>query len=247
MKLNRVPLLVAAALSFADSSVALERRSVAVNLDALAQERSAWASGGSCNIHYYNLCTSWTWVWSGFEDGDRIGVVFDVCVESIDNYLYSTTHFTGTGSPVGYGFTGTISVHAVDANDCPVGAAIESQPFFPSNPGPGFTVAQWKVYVPSRFAVVITVAAPTLPNPASYGSDHPAAGPTGPQACGTCYPADRSVRSNYYGSAVSPLCPGAPLDDGICASQLLWDAFVSTGGPFSVDAASWGAIKALYR
>jgi hypothetical protein len=84
------------------------------------------------------------------------------------------------------------------------------------------------------------------PNPLGIGGDHPAAGPTGPQACGACYPTTRVNHSYYYGTASSPLCPGSVFfNDGVCDSQLLMDA--SQIRFLSVEDRSWGTIKHLYR
>jgi len=85
-----------------------------------------------------------------------------------------------------------------------------------------------------------------IPNPAAFGTDRPAAGPSGPQACGTCYPVNRTIRSFMYGPSLSPICPGSTFNDGVCDANLFWDIDLLEGG-FAVEESSWGKIKTLYR
>jgi hypothetical protein len=161
--------------------------------------------------------------------------------------LLQSTHFVCTSAPSGYGFTGTIAVHNVDANKCPTGAPIASQPYLPSYATFPFQTVNWGfVYVPNQFAVVARFSASKgFPNPAALGTDHPAAGPTGPAACGTCYPSNRPIHTFGYGNVANPLCPGTVFTDGFCNAELLWDFDLITY--LSVDPSSWGSIKALYR
>jgi hypothetical protein len=155
-------------------------------------------------------------------------------------------HFLCSPAPSGYGFTGSIAVYGVDANDCPVGPAIQSQPYIPSYVTFPFSVVNWNcVQVPSRFAIVMTLASYLFQSPAQFGSDHPAAGPTGPESCGLCFPANRPNRSYQYGTVASPICPGSPFNDGICDAQLFWD--IDLACAVSVEDTSWGQIKGLYR
>lgn len=230
-----------AALSLATSAEALEKKSVPFNDDGSGD----WiASGAPCNINYYNTCTGWVWCWSGFADGDRFGVVNHTPCGP-DVALLNSTHFICTPAPAGYGFTGTIAAYAVDANDCPTGAPIVSQPFLPSHTSPPFHVVQWNVaLVPDDFALIVVTAGDG--NPAAFGTDHPAAGPTGPAACGTCYSPNRPTHSFYYSTIENPACPGSVFNDGVCNAELLWDLGIIYA-PLSTDQASWGSIKALYR
>jgi hypothetical protein len=232
---------LAAMLCLATSSMALEKKAV------LASDRSDdWNAGASCTVSYYNICTGWVWVWSGFGDGGRMGTVFNTCCPAPQqSQLLQTSIFVASSSPPGYGFTGTIAVHNSDANDCPVGAPIASQPLLPTSV---FQISAWGgVPVPNEFIVVVTMEENQgIPNPGALGTDHPAAGPTGPQACGTCYPANRVNHSFAYGSVASPVCPGSTFNDGICDAQLFWDATLVCG-TVSVEDSSWGQIKGLYR
>jgi hypothetical protein len=148
--------------------------------------------------------------------------------------------------PVGYGFTGTIGVYNVDANDCPVGPAIQSQPYAPNYIVGPFAIVPWaSAPVPTRFALVITIEEPFPGYPLAFGTDHPAPGPSGPQACGLCYPATRQIHSFRYGNVYTPVCPGSTFHDSVCDAELAWD--VDFACAVSVEESSWGKIKGLYR
>jgi hypothetical protein len=149
---------------------------------------------------------------------------------------------------MGYGFTGIMYVHAADVAECPMGVPLASQPWLPYS---GWNRLQWfQLEVPCTGFVLAADLGPS-PNPPwpwrpiVLGSDHPAAGPTGPQACGLCYPMSRVTHSYYYGTATSPLCPGMRLNDGVCDVELLWQATLQC--PVGIEATSWGRIKSQYR
>jgi hypothetical protein len=244
----RVVLTAIAGSLISESVPALEKRPIQFD-GSLPDE---WSTRNSCRVHYYNICTGWIWCWSGFQDGDRIGQVFDSCLPPDSNSLLDTIHFVCTSAPAAYGFTGTISVFPVDANNCLVGGPIASQPFLPHFDVYPFQFVNWAgTAVSNRFAVVIEIRDEQgLANPAQFGTDRPAAGPTGPNACGTCYPIDRPNHSYSYGNASSPLCPGIPFNDGVCDAQLFWDADLFGETPLATPDTplkSWGAIKGLYR
>lgn len=203
-----------------------------------------WNRGASpCSVVYYNFCTGWVWIWSGWlaNDQDQIGVCFDSCCDTPD-LLSSCFLNIWTGTPSGYGFTGTIGVFDADANCCPTGTALATQSYAPLS---GWNQFDWGIVVGSQFVIQVTHGLSALPNPTAYTSDHPEAGPTGPAACGTCYPTSRVNHSWYYGTVASPLCPGSALPDNLCDAQLLWDA--QLGCSTAVQATSWASIKALYQ
>jgi hypothetical protein len=152
-------------------------------------------------------------------------------------------HFWSS-APAGYGYTGTIDVFAVDGNECPTGLALASTTLLPVSGWNG--VGLGHVDVPPNFAVSFTFgSAPATP--ASITSDHPAPGPTGPAACGTCYATTRSTHSYYWGNASSVVCPGSTFFDGVCDAAFLWDVSMHCQAPVSLQSTSWGAIKGLYR
>jgi hypothetical protein len=232
--------VLAAMLCLATSGMALEKRSA-----PMIDSADDWNAGATCSINYSNTCTGWVWVWNGFGNGGRLGTVYNTCCGAGESStLLGSTVFALSGPPPGYGYTGSIEVRAVDANDCPVGAAIASQPFLPGS-AQAQPVVWGSVPVPNEFAIVLVMAEPGAPNPAIIGTDHPAAGPTGPQACGSCYPLSRVNHTFAYGTAASPVCPGSTFFDGVCDAQLIWRADLAC--IVSVEPSSWGSIKGLYR
>jgi hypothetical protein len=229
--------VLAATLVFATSGLALEKVAARVDDSRLDD----WNAGTSCSIAYYNYCTGWVWIWSGWSSGDKVGVGFDSCCPG-DATLNLHYMYVWTASPPGYGFTGTIEVTDTDDLFCK-GVPLMQQTFLPVS---GWNTYLWGVQVTDKFLVQFTTGISAFPNPLAVSTDHPAAGPTGPQACGFCYPTTRPNRSFYLGTATSPLCPGSPLNDGVCDAQLLWGAAL-TCKPISVEEESWGKIKSLYR
>ncbi|MGH2570073.1 MAG: hypothetical protein ACRDGR_02525, partial [bacterium] len=184
-----------------------------------------WNAGSTCSISYFNTCTGWTWIWSGFGPGDKFGTCFDNCSSS--GTLISSSVHVWTAAPSGYGFTGTITVSDADASCCPT-TDLSSQTFLPVS---GWNQYSWSVGVSDRFAISITHG-PAPGSPLSYASDHPLAGPTGPPACGACYPTSRVEHSFFWGTAGSPLCPGSTLNDGsLCGAEWLAIALVAGGPP----------------
>jgi hypothetical protein len=231
-------------LAVPTTSSALEKKSVRAPDDG-----NEWRGGSTaCTVSYYNICTGWLWVWSGFVPEERIGVNFESCCSPPlgEAALESTELFWATGAPAGYGFTGTIDLWAADANGCPVGPSLASQPHLPTELTVWATAdfSSAPVSLPSSFVLTYTFGT-GLSNPAAIGSDHPAAGPTGPAACGTCYPNGRTNHSFDYGTPASPTCPGSVFNDGVCNAELMIEANLSC--TTSVDESSWGQIKGLYR
>ena len=228
---------LSATLVLASSSFALEKTARALTDDSRAD---AWNAGGSCTIQYYNFCTGWLWVWSGWAPGNEVGVSNVSCCGGGASTLTASWHYILSAGPSGYGFTGTIEASAADANNCPTGAPIQSQVFLPVS---GWNNYLWSASVPANFVIHATFG-PATGNPTALATDHPAAGPTGPQACGTCYPTTRVNHSFDYGTAGA--CPGSTFNDGICDSQLYWDCDVVCSG-VAVEPQTWGNIKNLYR
>jgi hypothetical protein len=233
-------LVVSFALASAGDTFGLER----VHSRA-AEYGSAWSGGNTTTLSYFNVCNEWTWTWLFYRD-ERLGVCFESPIP--DPVLVSTTFvFDGT-SHSGYGHTGTVAVYAADALDCPTGGALASSPYLPVD---GAVTYEWDIPVPTRFVVLATTDyGIPVGQVGHFRSDHPAHGPTGPPACGTCFPENRDTHSFYYGTVAQPLCPGTPLFDGLCNAELMWTARLQPRVT-SVDVAwqqrTWSSIKALYR
>jgi hypothetical protein len=219
---------------------ALERASrPAPDLDG-----DAWSAAGSCTVRYYNNCTGWVWVWSGWSPGEQIGTAFHRCCPSAT--LQLTNHLTFSGIGFGWGYTGTIGIYAADGNECPTGPPIAQQPWRPPLDS-GWYADSWGVLVPQDFVVLITWGGTGggFHDVTALASDHPAVGPTGPQACGTCYPSTRAVHSYHYGFRNAPLCPGTAFHDGTCDVEFMLDAVLAC--PVHTEESSWGKIKTFYR
>lgn len=247
-----VALLLIAAAS---SASALERTTARV-----LEKAEVWQASSSYDIRYYNTCTGWTWVWSGWEGGEEVGVVVNrppdwaACGEdgqgTLGTLLLDGTWIaTRSGVPSGYGFTGTISVR--NGQGCS-GGVLASQPFLPAAPADWHFTDWGRLAVADWYTVVIQWATPSgYRNPTQLYSDHPAAGPTGPEACGMCYPTTRSTATRYYGVNGSYCPSGVGLSDGVCDVELLVECSMGCFNPVGVgdrfEERSWGQIKGLYR
>jgi hypothetical protein len=229
--------VLSAVLALATSGFALQRVSQPATDVARAD---GWTAQGTCSVAYYNICTGWIWLF-GFNLGASFGICVDSCCGPTDNTSLVTSwqYFTTPGA-IGYGFTGLSEVYAADPDCCPTGAPIGSQPLLPLS---GWNGIAWGVSVPSTF--ILTFGTAVVPNYAPAATDHPAAGPTGPAACGTCYPTTRVNHSYIYTYGPYSFCPGSTFFDGVCDAQLFWD--VELACDVSVEESSWGSIKNLYR
>jgi len=233
-----------AMLTVAGVGFALEKTTI---LDPAGDD--GWTSGSSCTIVYYNRCNLWSWVWSGWADGDRFGVCADNCCAP-DQGVVTATRLrvvAPTYGPSGYGYTGTVALTGVDSNCCPTGA-LASQPWLPAALLSGlYDLHLWSQIVPARFGVVYSVGETgQFQNDFAVATDMPEAGPTGPQACGFCYPLNRANHSYAWGTAAAPVCPGSTFFVAVCDAQLRLDIYL-TCQTVSVEDQSWGSIKNLYR
>lgn len=219
-----------------------------VEVRADGADGNEWDTGASMTISYANVCTGWLWLWSDYDLGDTIGVAFDP--GNPNAQLVSTQAYFWTGAPNGWGYTGTLAVREVIAGSC-LGQTYDSRRLVAPTRTP--VIQTWSGVPPGPVALTYTYGAndifyPRLPK---IPSDHPAAGPTGPQACGICYPSTRPTHTFFFGTPDSPLCPGSPLSDSACNVELLFwtatfqDAAVSVGEGLAQT--SWGAVKNLYR
>ena len=224
---------------------ALEQLKHYIELTEAGVSPDDWNASATCTISYWNSCVGWTWVWSGWGANDTFGVAFDAC--GSDCNLLSTTVFVWSESPPGYGFTGTVDVAGADANNCPSGA-LGSQAWL-IGPASTWVVHNWGMAVPSTFVVTHTTGGALFANPGEITSDHDGTGPTGPNACGTCYPTTRQTHGYDYGPGGS-FCPSPFLltsGTDVCSSEWRWDAVLDCQGPISVEEKSWTNIKTLYR
>jgi hypothetical protein len=202
-----------------------------------------WSASTTGTIRYYNNCTGWVWVWSGWSAGETMGVHFDPCGGPA--YLNVSWALTFSGVPSGYGFTGTIAVYG--GHNC-AAPLLASQPYLPPVTS-GWNATRWGgLPLTPNFALLISWGGVSgITNSTGLASDHPFAGPTGPTACGRCFPSSRASHSRYYGVS-GAYCPsGTTLSDGLCDVEFMIDVNVKGCLPISVGDESWGKIKGLYR
>ena len=190
---NRRCTLLAAFLVFLSpiESEAVEKRARMIDIDA---EEGAWNVGCTFRLSYYNVCTGWAWVWSGWEPGDQFGMVLGPLYETCDNrYFYFSSILAPDPAPPGYGYTGTIALYNSNSSGCTVGAPLNIRPFLADGL---FVSVQWLTAFSGSYAAIVMTIGPTPGNPMSLATDRPAAGPMGPDACGLCYPSNRVGHSS---------------------------------------------------
>jgi hypothetical protein len=227
-------------LATATSAFALEK--TPARLDD-GGERRDWDGpiNVSCSIAYYNICTGWIWVWSGWAANSVIGTVYESCCPSgLSVECPLAWRYYVTGAPANYGFTGSAAIVLVDANDCPT-TMVTQQPFLPAS-GWNYLTYTSSNFAPSRFAEVHTLADDNgLGTPVTLATD--GAG----WACGVCFSTTRTTSSYTWGTTGSPLCPGFAMNDGACNVEWLAVSFPFCQVCTGVEDDSWGSIKALYR
>lgn len=187
---------------------------------------SPWTASASCIVTYANICTGWIGYWT-VSGSTKLGVVFDPCGENA--VLEATTmRFSGYN----YGYPAVLEVSTVDENRCP-DVPLASQTIYPTTV---WETQNWGIAVDGP--VVITIRA--LEESITCRTNWPAAGPTGPVACGTCYPPQEQAHSYSFTS-----CPPEAYADAGCYFELIWSAAFSYAN--ATEPATWSTIKALYR
>ncbi|MEZ5066000.1 MAG: hypothetical protein R3B81_14800 [bacterium] len=202
---------------------------------------SPWTEAVTCALQYYNYCTGWSWFWAA-EDGDRTGTVFEACHSDCE--VLSASALFVNSSQYGRGFMSLLGLYAVDENDCPQEPPLASMYYVQS--GGWHTFDFGGVAVPPRFAIMTTHTNYHYPGiDVGFVSDHPAAGPTGPPACGTCFPSDRVGHSYFWGNVDSPGCPGTLIEDTACPAEFLVNVQLSCAS--AVPQSSWSRLRSMFR
>ncbi|MEZ5066001.1 MAG: hypothetical protein R3B81_14805 [bacterium] len=217
--------------------LALERAGEAV-LDLSTE--SPWVGTETCELRYYNFCTGWFWIWDA-QDGDRSGTVFEACHPGCE--VVSAMAWFPDQAQHGRGYTALIGLYAVDDEDCPQEPPLASMVYFQQLGWQTFHFGG--VPVPPRFALMATHANSYYGRQIGFFSDHPAAGPTGPIACGSCYPSNRVGHSYIWGNVASPACPGELIEDAVCPAEFLLSVQLSCTSEVTED--SWSRIRSMFR
>jgi len=199
---------------------------------------------GFCSIVYYNLCSGWLWVWSGWAPGDEAGVCFDLPTDcgKLPGETCANTGFWWYWryTAPGYGFTVSYDLYDLDASCCKVanvGGLANQDP-----------VERWNYYAglgtvtTDNAGLVATFDVGTLPylgtdnNPKNFGA---------PVACPGYAP--DGMHSFYFGGPATQYCPPLYLADGLGNVQILMDAGFDCQGGTATEDASWSGVKSLFR
>ena len=199
---------------------------------------------GYCSISYYNLCSGWLWIFSGWAYGDMAGVVFDLPGDcgKLPGESCTNTHFWWywryTLPTRGYAVS--YDLYEVDTEMClttSVGSIAYHAP-----------IERWNYYdglgtvTGDKAAIVATWIGGTLPYlPTEHNTENAAA----PIACPGFVPdIGRSYRwGNEYTSVYCP--PYHIAHDNYV--DIIMDAGFDCETPTSTEETSWGGIKDLFR
>ena len=200
---------------------------------------------GFCSIIYYNLCAGWLWTWSGWAEGDELGVYFDLPTdcgkvpgEDCEN-LGSWWYWRYT-QPT-YGYEVHVDLWETDAAGCKtvyVGGSTNIDPIERWNNFGGFGC------VTSDYcALIMTWDKGTLPR---FCSTNNPANIAAPLACaGFVVPAIPG-HTFYWGGLTTQYCPPQYLADGLGPSEGFVDSGFDCAGS-ATENASWGEVKGLFR
>jgi hypothetical protein len=204
---------------------------------------------GPCSIVYYNLCSRWLWIWSGWGPFDVGGICFDLPNDcgKLPGETCAMTHFWWYWryTQPTYGFTITYDLWEAGADCCKIHPSLCTI----ANVDP---VERWNFHdecaaacITTDYAVLTAAFGPagTLPywcttnNNKNYMAPNPCPGYTvAPQ------------HSWYYGTVTTQYCPPYDLfNDGWGASNTLMDAGFTCDVGIGSEEASWGEIKGLFK
>lgn len=233
---------------FATSGLALEASLHSISEDP--DRDLGWSANVTCSILYANYCNGYVYAFdeSGFRFNDaNWGQHYqktDCCGPGESSVITSTTTYTWTGAPFGYGFTGTVSIYAATAGTkCPTGSPLASQPWANAS---GQATWLWGIDCTKSFVQLVN----TGPNGAfySFASDAPSVG----QGPGNMDPCQSPTPTNSFFYGVGGInCPGSELTASIVpnsttVSLFFWSA-QKVCKPVSVQESTFGQIKGLYR
>jgi hypothetical protein len=231
---------IALAATIAAPALALEKAPARAPRGDLSFE-----SGATVEIAYFNVCTGWVWNWSGVPPEAHYGVFYrDLTVEP--DRLLRTHIFYAQGAPPGYGYTSIARV--LDRFDprCPDIHPLDFEFFLPHQ---GWNTIVWNGTdgIPVESFFVLVSHSPEPGNPTVIVTEK-GEGTVRPGGCGICYEPERPPFSFQFGQGPVIVCPGLPWFDGSqCSLELVWRTEMRIGFPTSVEGASWGKVKSLYR
>lgn len=249
--MKKTPLLSALVLSafLSASADIVQKTPIAERAGAADQPpASQTLSGGNCTVIYYNFCSGWIWLWSGFQAGDVIGVSFDL---PGDCCWYGGACFHGGHfwywryTQPAYGFTITYNLYDTDAGGCLTGESHGSATLDP--------VERWNFTgeigaVHSEItAITATWDRGTLPYAVTdNNASNLNAGPVCNLDAGT--PGTGSSLQ-YVAAGTTVYCPPAAFADGVGYTDLLVAGYFwyLCSCDIATEDASWGEIKSLFQ
>lgn len=200
-------------------------------------------NGSAANYRWYNLCSGYIWLFSGWTNGDEMGVLFGGPTNTAvsgDNDIKRTITYFRNVVPA-YNQTVDVFVDVANSGGTPLANIVAD---YNLDPGMRWNCSTFNASIPCGTDYVVVRgrhdggAAPTMV------TDGPR------EACNT----DQFARSYYYGTNA--------IGDGLPVAQtLLWIGplgtpdnwlywlILDTSDPCvnAVENTSWGSVKGLYR
>jgi hypothetical protein len=233
------------AVAFGAFADIVNKTSVAEHNPGIAPPVAGGGAAGSCTLVYYNFCSGWIWLWSGWTAGDQVGVNFDMpadCGKLAGETCCLTDFFWyWRYTAPGYGFTVTYGLYNTDANGCLTtgvgGPTLD--PIERWNYTLGFGCATSDVV-----ALTATWDNGTLPYAATdNNASNLNAGPACNLDPGT---PGAGTSLQYVVAGTTVYCPPAAFADGVGYTDLAMQAYFTCDVTATEDA-SWGEIKSLFQ
>jgi len=194
-------------------------------------------STSTCSIVYWNTCSGWIWAWASALV--VWGVVFDLPADcgALPGVVCENTGFWWywLDAMPGYGYTVDYRLYNADESLCLVGPPLNTLPGIEPLP-------RWNSYpglgpVDSGFAAItVKYNCSSIPKIVTDNAHR--------NSMSGCAPVPEEVHSVMYDLGIP--CPAFPVQDRVGPCNILMDATFSCEET-SIEPASWGAIKALFR
>lgn len=240
MKTTAIAILTLLVFSLSASADIPDRPRTAVQ-EAIAPHGGQGARD-FCSVVYYDYCSGWIWIYSGWAADDRAGVVFDLPTDCgfLSGASVWNTHFWWYWryTQPNRGFSVSYDLYEVDGNGCliepPVGSLDHYEPVERWNRMDGLGSVST-----SKAALVATWDSGALPY---FVTDNNGKNYAAPGACPGF--AVRPPHTYRFGDGTTTYCPPVYFADGWGPVQCLMDA--GWDAPTGTEAASWSAIKKMF-
>jgi hypothetical protein len=199
-------------------------------------------------------CWDLVWDWSGFQQGDRVGVLYAIggecgseCVTLHQLRMYIPQALEGPGDEI------QVAVYCADSLGCPAGSPLVS---LVVDPDPHLNiigmndVSVQPCGAPGARRFLVTVCWLTDSGYPHMATDNMQSLPQLACSMPAGYPraGGAAARSRAYltSAACSPDCDWVPFTDDLDTLELVWRAAL-TCETTTVSPTSWGRLKSLYR